>query len=164
MALSWDHKPSIPSEKERIIAAGHRVQMDRVDGGLAMSRALGDWQYKSGKLPVKDMAVSSFPDVKTYQIEKDTKYLVLACDGIWDVMDNQLVLDFIEHGKLLQTAKAENKEAEFDYKKFHEKAGVRWREPEEIRELMVDTMESSEYCGLSTLTEMMFEINCAPSV
>ena len=49
-------------------------------------------------------------------------------------------------------------------KKFHEKAGVRWREPEEIRELMVDTMESSEYCGLSTLTELMFEINCAPSV
>lgn len=69
VALSWDHKPSVPSEKERIIAAGHNVQMDRVDGGLAMSRALGDWQYKSGKLPVKEMAVSSFPDVKIFKIE-----------------------------------------------------------------------------------------------
>ena len=54
-----------------------------------MSRALGDWQYKSGKLPVKEMAVSSFPDIKQFKIEKDTKYLVTACDGIWDVMDNQ---------------------------------------------------------------------------
>ena len=88
VALSWDHKPSIPSEKERIEKADHRVEGDRVDGGLAMSRALGDWQYKSGKLPVKEMAVSSFPDIKQFKIEKDTKYLVTACDGIWDVMDN----------------------------------------------------------------------------
>ena len=54
-----------------------------------MSRALGDWQYKSGKLPVKEMAVSSWPDVQIFKIEKDTKYLVCACDGIWDVMDDQ---------------------------------------------------------------------------
>ena len=57
-----------------------------------MSRALGDWQYKSGKLPVKEMAVSSFPDIKQFKIEKDTKYLVTACDGIWDVLSNQVCI------------------------------------------------------------------------
>lgn len=71
-----------------------------------MSRALGDWQYKSGKLPVKEMAVSSWPDVQIFKIEKDTKYLVCACDGIWDVMDDQQALDFITLGKSMKEYQA----------------------------------------------------------
>ena len=53
---------------------------------------------------------------------------------------------------------------EFDLKKFCQGAGVRWREPEEVDLIMKDTVESSEYCGLSTIVEMMFEINLAPNV
>jgi hypothetical protein len=48
-------------------------------------------------------------------------------------------------------------------KKFCEGAGVRWREPEEVDLIMKDTVENSEYCGLSTIVEMMFEINLAPN-
>ena len=51
---------------------------------------------------------------------------------------------------------------EYDMKKFCQGAGVRWREPEEVDLIMKDTVESSEYCGLSTIVEMMFEINLAP--
>ena len=46
VALSIDHKPNDIKERERIIAAGHMVEMDRVDGSLALSRALGDLEYK----------------------------------------------------------------------------------------------------------------------
>lgn len=44
--LSFDHKPSLPLERERIEAAGGFVQWDRVDGRMAISRTLGDFGYK----------------------------------------------------------------------------------------------------------------------
>lgn len=44
--LSQDHRPQNPKELQRIMAAGHEVKKDRVDGTLAMSRALGDFAFK----------------------------------------------------------------------------------------------------------------------
>lgn len=45
-----DHKPVNPIEKERIQAAGGSVMIQRVNGSLAVSRALGDFQYKQVEL------------------------------------------------------------------------------------------------------------------
>lgn len=44
--LSQDHKPQNDNETKRIEASGHFVEDDRVDGNLALSRAIGDFQYK----------------------------------------------------------------------------------------------------------------------
>ena len=44
--LSYDHKPQNKEELARIEASGHFVEDDRVDGNLALSRAIGDFQYK----------------------------------------------------------------------------------------------------------------------
>lgn len=44
--LSEDHKPQNAAEEERINNSGHFVEDDRVDGNLALSRAIGDFQYK----------------------------------------------------------------------------------------------------------------------
>jgi len=44
--LSFDHKPYNELEKMRIQAANHYVEMDRVDGSLALSRAIGDFNFK----------------------------------------------------------------------------------------------------------------------
>ena len=44
--LSYDHKPEDPVEMERINKAGGTVSFGRVDGGLNLSRAIGDLEYK----------------------------------------------------------------------------------------------------------------------
>ena len=89
--LSFDHKPNEPVELSRIINAGGFVRIKRVDGDLAVSRALGDFQYKNRtNLPPELQKVTALPDVIVYprDITKD-EFVVLACDGIWDVLSNQ---------------------------------------------------------------------------
>jgi serine/threonine protein phosphatase PrpC len=49
VALSEDHKPDNDKELERIKKANHFVEDSRVDGNLALSRAIGDFQYKDNK-------------------------------------------------------------------------------------------------------------------
>lgn len=65
MELSVDHKPDDPIEKERIEKAGGYVQTGRVNGNLAVSRALGDLEYKSSaNVPMPDQPVSAKCDFK----------------------------------------------------------------------------------------------------
>lgn len=61
--LSEDHKPDLPTERSRILASGHVVEDGRVDGIIAISRAIGDWEYKNPKLAPEKMAVSAFPEI-----------------------------------------------------------------------------------------------------
>lgn len=99
-----DHKPILPTEKERIQKAGGNVMIRRVNGSLAVSRALGDYEYKNveGRGPCEQL-VSPEPEifVRDRDDERD-EFLVLACDGIWDVMNNEDLCDFI-HSRLLLT-------------------------------------------------------------
>ena len=95
-ALSIDHKPSSDQESKRIVAAGGWVEFNRVNGNLALSRALGDFVFKRNeKKGPKDQIVTAFPDVQVREVSDDLEFIVLACDGIWDVMSNEEVVDFI---------------------------------------------------------------------
>jgi len=89
--LSDDHKPDKPTERDRIVKSDHMVADDRVDGNLALSRAFGDFQYKqNSKVTWKDQAVTSFPDVSvTARKSKGDKFIIMACDGIWDCVSNE---------------------------------------------------------------------------
>ncbi|KAM6597216.1 hypothetical protein CsatA_007740 [Cannabis sativa] len=82
--LSSDHKPDRPDELSRIQAAGGRViywDGPRVLGVLAMSRAIGDNYLKP--------YVSSEPEVTITDRTADDDCLILASDGLWDVVSNE---------------------------------------------------------------------------
>lgn len=94
--LSEDHKPDNAGEMARIQRSGGFVEDGRVNGMLALSRALGDFEYKNNTdLQPKEQAVSAFPDVSIEPIDRNTQFILLACDGIWDVKTSQEACDFM---------------------------------------------------------------------
>lgn len=95
--MSEDHKPSLTEENARIERAGGFVLMDRVMGELAMSRAMGDYQYKrtEGLGPGEQM-VSCVPDVCVHRRDPSDDLLILACDGVWDVMSSADSVSYLQ--------------------------------------------------------------------
>lgn len=103
VALSTDHKPM--SEAARIRAAGGSVTPDsihdcaRVWGpartfGLAMSRALGDFELKSRGASKADLLLPT-PDVTVQQRSRADEFIVVATDGVWDVLSNAEAADCV---------------------------------------------------------------------
>ncbi|PUU81203.1 phosphatase 2C-like domain-containing protein [Tuber borchii] len=97
--LSFDHKPQNEGEKARICAAGGCVHRGRVNGNLALSRAIGDFIYKRrADLPPEQQIVTAFPDVVIHEASDDDEFLVIACDGIWECQSSQAVIEFVRRG------------------------------------------------------------------
>ncbi|KAH7325903.1 phosphatase 2C-domain-containing protein [Stachybotrys elegans] len=97
--LSQDHKPQLEAEKNRITAAGGFVDFGRVNGNLALSRAIGDFEFKkSADLSPENQIVTAYPDVEEHELTDEDEFLVLACDGIWDCQSSQAVVEFVRRG------------------------------------------------------------------
>ncbi|OTA95075.1 hypothetical protein M434DRAFT_70029 [Hypoxylon sp. CO27-5] len=97
--LSFDHKPQNEGEKARITAAGGFVDFGRVNGNLALSRAIGDFEFKkSAELSPEQQIVTAYPDVVSHELSDDDEFLVIACDGIWDCQSSQAVIEFVRRG------------------------------------------------------------------
>jgi len=95
-AMSHDHKPVNKDENARIVAGGGFVEFGRVNGNLALSRALGDFEFKqNGTISAEKQVVTADPDIIVHDPTDDDEFLILACDGIWDVMTSQNTVDFI---------------------------------------------------------------------
>ncbi|PON89543.1 Protein phosphatase [Trema orientale] len=99
--LTVDFKPNLPQEAERIIQCKgrvfclrdepgvHRVWLpDEESPGLAMSRAFGDYC-------VKDFGLISVPEVTHRNITSRDQFVVLATDGVWDVISNQEAVEIV---------------------------------------------------------------------
>ncbi|XP_071951504.1 probable protein phosphatase 2C T23F11.1 [Antedon mediterranea] len=94
--LSYDHKPGNEEECKRITAAGGWVEFNRVNGNLALSRALGDFVFKKNENKKADeQIVIAVPDVIEAEVTQDHEFVILACDGIWDVLTNEEVVEFV---------------------------------------------------------------------
>uniref|UniRef100_A0A023F114 protein-serine/threonine phosphatase n=2 Tax=Triatoma infestans TaxID=30076 RepID=A0A023F114_TRIIF len=96
--LSIDHKPDDEAELKRIVGAGGEVTWEgRVNGGLNLSRALGDHLYKkAADLDATQQMITALPDIKIEKIDPlHDEFIVLACDGIWNSMSSQEVVDFV---------------------------------------------------------------------
>ncbi|XP_052893122.1 probable protein phosphatase CG10417 [Anopheles moucheti] len=96
--MSFDHKPEDTIEFERIEKAGGRVTLDgRVNGGLNLSRAIGDHGYKMNKsLPPEEQMISALPDIEKITIGPEDDFMVLACDGIWNFLTSEQVVQFVQ--------------------------------------------------------------------
>lgn len=88
--LSEDHKPNTVKEKKRIKKLGGKIRYDGCDwriNDLSVSRAFGDNESKP--------YVSHRPELFKFTLNQKDKFIVLACDGLWDVCSNQQVCNFI---------------------------------------------------------------------
>jgi len=96
IACTYDHKPTNEEERRRIEEAGGSVQIGRVDGQLALSRAFGDRMLKTLHLAPEKRKVTSKPEIITKEASKDD-FLLLACDGIYegDVFTRESVIKFV---------------------------------------------------------------------
>eukprot|EP00531_Pseudo-nitzschia_arenysensis_P009678 CAMPEP_0116147886 /NCGR_PEP_ID=MMETSP0329-20121206/18021_1 /TAXON_ID=697910 /ORGANISM="Pseudo-nitzschia arenysensis, Strain B593" /LENGTH=706 /DNA_ID=CAMNT_0003643899 /DNA_START=98 /DNA_END=2218 /DNA_ORIENTATION=+ len=120
-ALSEDHKPNLPDEMARVQKAGLEVESISVkeeDGTetliykvkksdkdqLAVSRAFGDFDYKANTtLSEVEQAIIPLAEVKIHTRNDDDLYLVLACDGIWDVMNNEQAIEVVQQQVEIKT-------------------------------------------------------------
>ncbi len=96
--LSFDHKPNNPNEKKRIERANGFVSEDnRVNGMLALSRAVGDFEYKNNPiLTPENQIVTAAPDITVEKLSSDVDFIIMACDGIWDCMSSQEAVTFVQ--------------------------------------------------------------------
>ncbi|KAJ1677887.1 Protein phosphatase 2C 2, partial [Spiromyces aspiralis] len=94
--LSMDHKPTNDIEYQRITQGGGFVEFGRVNGNLALSRAIGDFEFKNNPaLSPEKQVVTADPDVSVHELSTDDQFFVVACDGIWDCMTNVEVTDMV---------------------------------------------------------------------
>ncbi|KAL2464228.1 putative protein phosphatase 2C 13 [Forsythia ovata] len=85
--LSEDHRPSCQLERQRVEDLGGTIEYGYLNGELAVTRALGDWYMK---LPLGSASpLTAEPDVSQTLLTEDDEFLIIGCDGIWDVMSNQ---------------------------------------------------------------------------
>ncbi|MBA0839326.1 hypothetical protein Goarm_005069, partial [Gossypium armourianum] len=108
--LTVDLKPNLPAEAERIrnckgrVFALHdeptvaRVWLPNNDApGLAMARAFRDFC-------LKDFGLISVPEISYRCLSEEDEFIVLATDGIWDVLSNKEVIDIIEYAPACSSA------------------------------------------------------------
>ena len=102
--LSVDQKPNDPEESKRIIENGGEIAQFEEDGeksgpfrvwkkgevypGIAMSRSIGD-------LVASTLGVIPEPIFLEDKVDKDTKFIVVASDGVWEFLDNKTVAEMV---------------------------------------------------------------------
>ncbi|KAL6211099.1 hypothetical protein ACLB2K_016327 [Fragaria x ananassa] len=85
--LSKDHKPNCATERVRIEKLGGVVYDGYLNGQLSVARALGDWHMKGSK--GSTCPLSAEPELEETILSEEDEFLILGCDGLWDVMSSQ---------------------------------------------------------------------------
>lgn len=92
--MSRDHKPMCSRERERIEASGGSVFDGYLNGQLNVTRALGDWHMEGMKTSDGRGPLSAEPELITLNLTEEDEFLIIGCDGIWDVFRSQNAIDF----------------------------------------------------------------------
>ncbi|KAI3691126.1 hypothetical protein L2E82_49344 [Cichorium intybus] len=91
--MSRDHKPLCIKERKRIEASGGYVYDGYLNGQLNVARAIGDW-HMDGLKNQNGGPLSSEPEFMTTKLTEEDEFLIIGCDGIWDVFMSQNAVDF----------------------------------------------------------------------
>ena len=89
--LTKDHKCCDANEVKRIRDKGGIVFRERVFGTLMLTRSFGDKEMKK-------YGVLSTPDIYIKNVEKDDLFIVIASDGVWDVVEENEILKMTQDG------------------------------------------------------------------
>ncbi|XVF63512.1 hypothetical protein PTKIN_Ptkin09bG0092500 [Pterospermum kingtungense] len=85
--MSKDHKPNCTSERLRIEKLGGVIYDGYLNGQLSVARALGDWHMKVPKGSA--CPLSAEPELQETDLSEEDEFLIMGCDGLWDVMSSQ---------------------------------------------------------------------------
>lgn len=92
--LSHDHKPSYEPERKRVLNAGgffyNGYVLDRRGHGLAITRTLGDLPAHENNVVIAE------PEIAEFRVQKGDQ-LIFASDGLWDVMGNDEVVNYLKN-------------------------------------------------------------------
>ncbi|KAK4770867.1 hypothetical protein SAY87_031399 [Trapa incisa] len=94
--MSQDHRPSYAPEQKRVLESGGFVLDGYLNGCLSITRALGDWDMK---LPLGSCSpLIAEPDFRWATLCEEDEFLIIACDGLWDVMSSQYAVSLVRQG------------------------------------------------------------------
>lgn len=94
--MSKDHRPSYLPERRRVEELGGFIDDGYLNGYLSVTRALGDWDLKFPLGAASPLIAE--PDVQLVTLTEEDEFLIIACDGIWDVMSSQVAVSFVRRG------------------------------------------------------------------
>ncbi|XP_048230890.1 probable protein phosphatase 2C 49 isoform X2 [Ricinus communis] len=94
--MSQDHRPVYPAEQRRVEQLGGYVDDGYLNGVLSVSRALGDWDMKNPRGAPSPLIAE--PEFRQVVLTEDDEFLIIGCDGIWDVMSSQHAVSLVRRG------------------------------------------------------------------
>lgn len=94
--MSEDHRPICPTEKRRVEEMGGFIDNGYLNGVLSLTRALGDWDMKLPRDSPSPLIAE--PELRQIILTEDDEFLIIGCDGIWDVMSSQNAVNLVRRG------------------------------------------------------------------
>ncbi|KAL2551196.1 putative protein phosphatase 2C 47 [Forsythia ovata] len=92
--LSKDYKPNCTSERIRIEKLRGVIYDGYLNGQLSVARALGNWHMKGSK--GSNSPLSSEPELEEVVLTEEDEFLIIGCDGLWDVMSSQCAVTIVK--------------------------------------------------------------------
>lgn len=94
--MSQDHRPVYSAERIRVEESGGYVDDGYLNGVLSVSRALGDWDMKLPRGSRSPLIAE--PEFRQAFLTEEDEFLIIGCDGIWDVMTSQHAVGVVRRG------------------------------------------------------------------
>lgn len=94
--MSQDHRPIHSPERIRVEESGGYVDDGYLNGVLSVTRALGDWDMKLPRGSPSPLIAE--PEFRQAFLTEDDEFLIMGCDGIWDVMSSQHAVSVVRRG------------------------------------------------------------------